>query len=348
MQISQSLVYAHNTHTPKLMALDGVVGVALGQKITDGVNTGQSCITVLVQEKRSYFTLAVEDRIPKTVDGIVTDVIEVGELRAFSNTDKYRPAIPAGVSIGHYLITAGTYGARVIDDETGDYLMLSNNHVLANENMATLGDAILQPGPYDGGRSTDKIASLERFVPLLWLGEAPPDTGDTYGFAEVLRDIGNGLLTLFRQSKRLEVVNLNQSFADSINTVDCALARPLDPSALNGETLDITGLISGTKDVNIGQKVRKSGRTTGYTEGTVSLVNATVDVGYGANRVARFNNQFIIITPTNSPFSQGGDSGSLIVDKDENKAVGLLFAGSNVSTIGTPIQLVFDALKVHM
>ncbi len=45
--------------------------------------------------------------------------------------------------------------------------MLSNNHVLANSNDATAGDAILQPGPADGGRlGPDTIAVLERFCPI--------------------------------------------------------------------------------------------------------------------------------------------------------------------------------------
>ena len=44
--------------------------------------------------------------------------------------------------------------------------------------------------------------------------------------------------------------------------------------------------------------------------------------------------------------SQGGDSGSLVLDKDNN-AVGLLFAGSNTSTLMNPIQYVLDAFGVE-
>ena len=47
-----------------------------------------------------------------------------------------------GGSVGHYMTTAGTLGCFVTKDGVND-LILSNNHVLANENAATVGDAIV-------------------------------------------------------------------------------------------------------------------------------------------------------------------------------------------------------------
>src|SRR3546814_12448476 len=64
----------------------------------------------------------------------------------------------------------------------------------------------------------------------------------------------------------------------------------------------------------------KTGRTTNYTTGRITAVNATVDVNYGGCRVARFRDQIIT-----TPMSAGGDSGSLVADR-ENFAVGLLYA----------------------
>ena len=80
-------------------------------------------------------------------------------------------------------------------------------------------------------------------------------------------------------------------------------------------------------------EVKKSGRTTGLTTGTVQLLDASVQVGYGGGRTALFTNQ---ILTTN--MSKGGDSGSLLVDGEGNKAVGLLFAGSVVVTIHNPLS----------
>jgi hypothetical protein len=125
------------------------------------------------------------------------------------------------------------------------------------------------------------------------------------------------------------------------NEMDCALAKPIDSNMFTGDILNI-GKVSGTKPVTLGMRIRKSGRTTGYTESTINLLNATVSVAYGS-KTARFTGQVVA-----GPMSQGGDSGSLIVDGTENKAVGLLFAGSNLSTIFTPIDKVLDALKVNI
>ncbi len=71
-----------------------------------------------------------------------------------------------GASIGHHLVTAGTLGAFVRRRD-GTVLILSNNHVLANENDARRGDAVIQPGHDDGGRRPRHVvASLSDFVRL--------------------------------------------------------------------------------------------------------------------------------------------------------------------------------------
>jgi hypothetical protein len=70
-----------------------------------------------------------------------------------------------GGSVGHFRISAGTIGAFAQQKKTGNVVILSNNHVIANENDAKVGDAILQPGTYDNGkRPKDAIAALTRWV----------------------------------------------------------------------------------------------------------------------------------------------------------------------------------------
>lgn len=98
------------------------------------------------------------------------DVSYVGELTKQaelpSSPHRMRPVRP-GTSAGHYEITAGTLGAFVSVDGSDQPHLLSNNHVLADENRGAVGDEILQPGVLDGGQSgTDRIASLQRFVAL--------------------------------------------------------------------------------------------------------------------------------------------------------------------------------------
>jgi hypothetical protein len=79
---------------------------------------------------------------------------------------RQRP-VAIGTSVGHYAVTAGTVGAFVARVGDTDRLLLSNNHVLANENRARLADPVLQPGDADGGhRPDDVVGTLDRFVAL--------------------------------------------------------------------------------------------------------------------------------------------------------------------------------------
>jgi hypothetical protein len=73
----------------------------------------------------------------------------------------------------------------------------------------------------------------------------------------------------------------------------------------------------------------------------VQAVNVTANINYGRGRLLRFENQ-ILTTRMSAP----GDSGSLVLDLS-NKAVGLLFAGSDTVTLLNPIQLVLDKLEVR-
>jgi hypothetical protein len=84
---------------------------------------------------------------------------------------RHRP-LKIGTSVGHVKITAGTLGCFVTQREGGGTFILSNNHVLANENRGKVGDAILQPGPYDDGKDpADVIARLAQMVRLKKSGK---------------------------------------------------------------------------------------------------------------------------------------------------------------------------------
>ena len=96
-------------YTEKLLPLNHVVGVGYGKKIKDNDMTDEECIIVMVDQKLPEAELEKEDIIPQQLDGMKTDVQEVGEIRLLQipRDKKFRPA-PGGVSIGHYSITAGT------------------------------------------------------------------------------------------------------------------------------------------------------------------------------------------------------------------------------------------------
>lgn len=322
-------------HKEMLLSKANVVGVGVGEKVSHGESTGELSVVILVRQKVPLVSLEPQSVVPREIDGIRTDVVEVGLVRAQqAPTDRWRPA-PGGVSIGHYMITAGTFGCVVRDRASGDRLILSNNHVLANSNNANPGDAILQPGAADGGQDgPDTIARLERFCAIQFDTEPP-----TCGTAQAVVDIANSLARLLGSAHRLEAIRANPQ---ATNNVDAAVARPLDDRDILDEIREI-GMVSGSLPASLGMQVRKSGRTTGLTSGEITVLDATISVNYGAGRTATFENQIIT-----GPISQGGDSGSLVVAADELKAVGLLFAGSEQSTIVNPIQAVLDCLGVNL
>jgi len=147
-----------------------VVGLGIGRKVTRGIVAESIALRVFVKKKSHPLLLRPEEVIPQEIEGVPTDVHETGEVRirwpfppVFQR--RLRPARP-GVSVGHYAVSAGTFGL-VVRGREGRNLILSNNHVLANENRGAVGDPILQPGDWDGGkRGRDEIGALQDFVPL--------------------------------------------------------------------------------------------------------------------------------------------------------------------------------------
>lgn len=319
----------------KLMRLRNVVGVGIGHKVTHGIDTGELCLAVFVSVKMPPEKLKKKDIVPPEIDGVKTDVVETGEFYALGRTDRLRPC-PPGMSIGHYRITAGTFGCAVYENETGTRLILSNNHVLANSNDATVGDAILQPGPIDGGR--DAIGKLLRFVPIRF-GDDPSNCPNARAAVVLL----NAIYRLFQRRTRFLTMAIQPRQA---NTVDAAVASPNDSGDILDNIIDV-GVPAGIREAILGMDVVKSGRTTGVTTGTVTFLNATLNVNYGGGRIAQFTNQILVGT---AGFSAGGDSGSIIVTYEDETPflVALLFAGSDTFTVGNKITHILDQLNVHV
>jgi hypothetical protein len=335
MAAEQEVAQAQQESRQALLDKPNVVGVGVGYKTVGRKVTDQLCVVAMVRRKIPKAGLDPEALVPQAVDQVPTDVIEVGDLVALkAPTGRWRPA-PGGVSIGHFKITAGTFGCIVRDRASGDRLILSNNHVLANSNAASVGDAVVQPGTLDGGFVPDDvIAHLERFHPIQF-GTAPP----TCDLGVSVVGAANAVLELIGSAHRLEVYHSNPT---AVNRIDAALARPVDDQDVLDEILQI-GVVQSWAAARLGMSVRKSGRTTGLTEGEVTVLNATVDISYGVGTVARFENQIV-----STPMSQGGDSGSLLVAGDALQAVGLLFAGSDQATVYNPIAVVLDSLGITL
>ena len=120
---------------------DNVVGVGIGRKVENGVETDTESVVVMVSQKLDEDLLSTSDKIPRTTSRVPTDVVDVGmfwanhgyyddvdadaeaELQGgaaelpFDDVDaqtlrnRVRPVRP-GFSVGHPSVTAGAVGSR--------------------------------------------------------------------------------------------------------------------------------------------------------------------------------------------------------------------------------------------
>lgn len=319
----------------ELMQKPNVIATGVGYKISNGKVTDELALICSVDKKADKKSLVSSETVPAAIQGVPTDVQSTGIIHALQDPKgRFRPA-PGGVSLGHINITAGTLGCLV--QKNGTTYILSNNHVMANSNDASIGDPILQPGPTDGGSyPEDHIADLSEFIEIYFDG----DGGSTSpcSIANATAGILNGLATILGSKTRLNPILPIQA---SKNKVDCAIAKPINDYDVKNEILNI-GTISGVSEGTLGLSVQKSGRTTGYTTGTITQVDVTVQVSYGTNKVATFVDQLMT-----GYMSAGGDSGSAVLNS-QKEIVGLLYAGSSNSMVMNRIQNVFDALQVNI
>ncbi len=326
----QMAVEAKRLHARDLLGRKNVVAVGVGFKESQSQQTGEPSVIVGVTRKVPVAQLSADDLVPRRVGSVRTDVQEVGVFRAWQlgPQDRHRPAVP-GISCGHTDVTAGTFGCLV--RRGADVYLLSNNHVLANTNQGTQGDAILQPGRYDGGTLDDQIAVLEQWVPIeMGVGESECPLAQST--VSVLNALASTL------GSRSRVMALQDQDAET--QVDCALARPLSPDQVRPDILYI-GMPRGVREGTLGMQVQKTGRTTGHTTGRITQIDVTVQVDYNGQMVT-FVDQLMT-----TGMSQGGDSGSAILDMDRY-VVGLLLAGSDMATMLNPIQAVLSALNVQV
>lgn len=322
---------------PELFRKTNVVATGVGYKSVQGKKTDELSIICSVATKQSKQSLSKQDLLPSTVQGIPVDVTATGVIYAQQPpTGKFRPA-PGGVSVGHFLITAGTLGIWV--RKNNKYYMLSNNHVLANSNDGSVGDPILQPGPYDGGTNpADQIATLSEFVQIQFEGGGG---GSGCPIAKLFASVLNGAAAVVGSSTRLTPTLVSSSAQAANNLVDCAIAEPLNQNDVRNEILNI-GAVTETAEATLGMSIKKMGRTTGLTTGSILQIDVTSSVSYGTGKTAVFVDQLMA-----GAISQGGDSGSAVLSAD-NKLVGLLFAGSTSTTIINRIQNVFSALNISL
>jgi hypothetical protein len=211
---------------------------------------------------------------------------------------------------------SGTLGSLIEGSDKVEYL-LSNNHVLARSDQATVGDRIIQPGLIDNnctpngeGPGTTVVGSLTG-----WLALSNQATNADAAIAQVAAGEVN---------PAGDILELGARQADG----SLAAAPPgISSSGGKGETAALE------------MKVAKSGRTTGLTCAGISALNVDVMVDYYTDcaetkpyLTKTYTNQIAI---SGNEFSDAGDSGSLVVNAGDAEPVGLFFAGgTDASGVG--------------
>lgn len=269
-----------------------VIGVGLGYKECKGIDTSIPCIKVFVENKYLEGYLSRKDIIPKTYNGILTDVVESGAIEASSLTERVRPA-PGGYSISNVIFKkSGTIGCLITDGK--EKYILSGNHILATVNRCPVGVVILQPSATDKGKyPKDEIAALDKFIPLV-PGE------------------------------------------DKVNLVDCAIAKPTKEADVSAR-IALIGNIKGVRLAQVGEEVKKTGRTTELTFGKVKAIGCTFTTEI-------FSKKYVFCEQiAATKMSDGGDSGSVLLGKDDY-VLGLLYSGTKSYSVFNAIRNVIGSL----
>jgi hypothetical protein len=150
---------------------ENIVGVGVSERLAGGRPAGEGAVSIYVVRKAPLDEVDPSALVPTEYEGVPTDVVESGEFVIATERGRHRP-VPLGVSVGHANGDTGTVG--FLGKRDSELVIVSNNHVLARENRAGRGDAILQPGPVDGGGAGDQVGELEGWVALDFGGSKNP------------------------------------------------------------------------------------------------------------------------------------------------------------------------------
>ena len=311
--------------------LDNVTGYSqkLRLRVRDGKMVEEETFRVYVADKLPLKELRLGRRVPPEIEGIPTDVWQIGPmvipplmgLSSLAYTQRERPLV-AGISIGNEAITAGTHGWYF--EQNGEIGIGSNAHVIAEDPLKAGSPErdILQPGRYDGGKvPDDKVATYKWHQQLYggmsacplgqgatWLGNKISDLvgartkfktitegENKIDFGVTYEPVVDYKLELHRAKEWAGMIGLGfagsdqASFFCKVGNILATGWRPTDVDIYEPQVEDV---------------VHKIGRTTEYNNGKVLDDCAHGTVNYGGLNYIEFDD--LIMT---EPMLQGGDSG---------------------------------------
>jgi uncharacterized protein YraI len=303
----------------ELLTRDGVTGVDVGYKYKNGKRTKQVVIRVYVTEKQA--DISKSNKIPRTIRGIKTDIIEA--TASFHADDRPYTPITGGISFGQ------SEKFKLIQDD-GSIALISEQGTLG----AIVRDNLTEKPMFLTNHHVTKVMVSE-------VEERSGRIGDIFDQPNLVG--GDG--------KPFPNANVGKLARFAINPlVDAAVIEYQSNRPFAEEILGI-GKIAGSAKATLGMKVRKRGRTTELTYGIIDGIDATTAI---QGTSIMFQHQMVIVPDTtkNAVFSNSGDSGSVVVN-EQNKVVGLLFAGVPAMvnmpqmTWANHIDTVLSQLNVH-
>ena len=286
-------------------------------------------IKVYVFDKADVHGATAEPFLSRPVQGVEIDVEHLPVQVAFAKRKSAKGAkplaagnpgqhqqrrrpVPGGVEIGplggNFVGTLGCFVRRG-PGSSGPLFVLSNNHVLADVNRFPLGTQHTQPF---SSNSADVIAALSDFEPIRF-----PAPG-----------------------------------SQPRNVIDAAIAGVTNPAqVVLGRMLNIANYTPRLLAPVPGMAVTKAGRTTGVTRGTIRAIRVRgVQVNYGTRQnpiIATFDNAITITGAGGTPFSNPGDSGSVILEQQSGRPVALLFAGDATTTTACDVAAACNRFNVR-
>lgn len=245
--------------------------------------------------------------LPTEVDGVKIVYFYQGEVRLLKTTDRYDPVI-GGISMGAIDVTAGTSSGIVWKKDTGEPYILTNEHVVSDTqnvdpNHPPKGYPIVQPGMLDGARFPADLVGN--------LGEL--GGMKKAALKNIPCNIDGALVEVERDF-------LNDVFW-GIGKVDSLQHAEVEP----------------------GDGIVKSGRTTGVTMNTVMAVDVSANIaGIAWNSPVTMEG----LIQTRTAFVEGGDSGSRVWKRSTMEPIGIVFAGSWITSFIIPAQTICDKFDV--
>lgn len=278
--IERQLVTSYSSHSrfTDLSACLPAVGIKpLGKREYEPV--------IYLQSNNSYHYLEPI----KELNRREVDIQFIGTVSAYSSSGSRDKKIGIGASISHEQSGTGVIGCFVKKYGRDDLLILSNNHIMANENEANIGSPIFHPSiekqDYLTKKSDFEFAFLESYT-------------------------------------RLEIKNTN-FFDSALAKVKCI--DLVDPITLDGFGL-LQGIFDSS--IFADMPVAKIGSATELTSGSIQAVGINGMRIKFRTGVYRFSNLIAIESRGEKRFSSEGDSGALIFDELAGRAIALLVGGS--------------------